>query len=339
MRNNLKYLTTSSGCAFLDDTTLESCVLRVVDCDKTDGTLLLADCNQLWNCNRCQTDPEYWMPWVEGMTFMLQTHFVNTAQVDPETPTAGWGDYVKAELLDLEFNVIEGSYLNLASRYLVGWTGEASYQVIEIDTSLPAFDSIDCFIIRLSALDSEGATYKTLCTHHFRKLGPCEEALRLEGVYGLYDCYENFYGTPEEDAYMGNERFQYSNALYYKASIRTYQDSFEKTLVNNRVVSVSQTYSYRLAFHDFLAPYASRIITRQILPAPTVAVGGEIYTINSFSLDNQVEGRNYFFYTVDLERLCENDLRCTPAGSISEPPILPENPDICVDCVEISCFG
>lgn len=339
MRNNLQYLTTGSGCAYLDDTTLESCVLRVVDCDKTNGTLLLTDCDKLWNCNRCQTDPQFWMAWVDGMKFMLQTQFVNTSQVDPETPTAGWGDYIKAELLDVNFNVIESNYQNIASRWMVGWDGDTSYQIIEIDTSLTAFNSLECFIIRISGLDSFGATYKTLCTHHFRRLQECEEAILIEGVYGLSDCFDNFYSLPDEGAWYGSERFAYSNALYYKASVKDYRDSFEKEIVNNRVVSVTQISSTRLVFHDFLPPFASRIITRQMLPAPVVAVNGISYTIDSFTVDNQVDGRNYFFYTVDLEQKCVNDLRCVPAGEFREPPILPETPDTCVECVEVSCFG
>lgn len=339
MRNNLLYKTTGSGCADIDSTTLESCILRVVDCDKTDGTLLLTDCDETYMCNRCQTDPVYYMPWVPGMTFMLQTQFVNTVDTEPETPSAGFGSYVTAELLDFQFNVVESDFTQISSRYLAGWNGDNSYQVIEIDTSLPAFDGLNCFIIRINARDSFGTVYKSLCTHHFEKLRPCDTAIRIEGLYANFDCFRNYYALPDVGSSVGSARFKYSNGLYFRANVKDHDDSFEKTIISNRVVSVEQISSYRLVFHNLLPAYAMRILTRQLLPAARTFADGEEYSIPTFTMNNLANNVNYYFFTVDMQRTCDNNFRCVPVGEYTEPPILPPVLDGCVDCIDEPCVG
>lgn len=338
-RNNLLYKSLGSGCINLDGTTLESCVLRVVDCDRTDNELLLTDCDKVYMCNRCQTDPIYYMPWVTGMKIMIQTKFVNTVDSTPESPDAGWGSYISAELLDFNFNVIESLYTNISSRYLVGYEGGESYQVIEIDTSLPAFSSLSCFMIRINALDNTGSTYRSVCTQMFRTLGPCEEALELEGQYNYRDCFDNFYGLPEQGAWVGSERFAYRNSLYFRASTIVGNDQIEKTTSGETTTNTTLTAITRLVLHDLLPEYATRIIVRQMLPAPDIRVEDKLFTLPSFTMQNQARSMRYFFFTVDLEDRCFNELRCLPATSTGEPPIIPPSGEFCVDCIEVSCFG
>lgn len=334
MPDNLYIVPQSETFADAMSHTRRDCTIKRVDCTPTPTETILHD-GEFWNCNLCQTDSPYFLPWVEDMKFMVQTLFSDNVNPDPENPVDGWGTVVKAELYDAsDDSLVSGTITDFASRYLVGWDGTQTYQLIEIDTSKAAFDDLTCFYVKLSELDSEAATVRSLSTQVFSRLAACSEAVKVEGRYNTYDCFGFYYGAPV--AYVGTGIFAYSNALYFEAEIVPGADNFTKTAFSGRVVAAEVVRADTLALTRALPPWAKTTLIRQILAAPKVYVNSEYYELENFTPENKLSGTRMFLFDVPLEQVCEVSFRCVPFQDEASDPLDVQPPGVspcCVDCI------
>lgn len=109
----------------------------------------LTECDEKWNCNHCDSDRQYFIPYYAVDKTQIQTTFSDSYNADRKNPVSGFGTYIKAILLQKnESPVTDMSFLSCK---MVAWGCGKSYQIIEIDTSLIT-DS--CWSITYEVYDS-----------------------------------------------------------------------------------------------------------------------------------------------------------------------------------------
>ena len=238
---------------------------------------------------------------------MIQTLFTDLYNTDPTNPTSGWGNpsFIKAELFNYDGNFISEDHTTFASRYLVGWNGKSSYQLLELDTALIAQD---CFYVRITAYDSDDDQVGQVCTQEFAK-SQCTDLIELEGMYDTFDGLGNYYGSP--NAFVGNGSFKYTNKLKVHAYIHDDGGSVKATSFNsNRVIS-EITHTYKFVLTRQVPPFVKNLILKVFFPAKTLYFSGEIYKVpDDFSIENQYRDSRMFFFESEIFTEAEADFRC-----------------------------
>lgn len=294
---------TGLDCINLDQSYLEICLSKE-DCNPSDSGGFLVDPDDLWNCNLCQTDKEYWNPVLEGDKFMYQTRFYDGVNTDPENPLTGLGTW-----LHLEVNKDDGTTVmteatpNLVLRSLVAHSGRSSYQLYEID-----FDVIteSCFTIRFWTDDNQEVT-----TQHFtREIINCINTVLIRSTHRGTDNAGNFYGSPI-GLYVG-DLMTYNNEARIAASVHTDQYGLDKTTVGkSRVSSVTTEDISILSFIGIVPPYILKWMTRVILSGEIIVVDGIEYTIESFIKKRDKRSMKMYFLEVPLvERKTNSAFEC-----------------------------
>lgn len=281
------------------------------DCTPTCNSTVLGDCDDLWNCRDQSTNNNYYNPFIAGDKFMFQLKFIDRYNPDQEVPVDGWGTFMIAELLNNDGTVASTDHTLFASRYLVGWTGTESYQLIEIDfdlltTNFPGLS--DCFSFKFVAYDTLAAETDSICSQHFQAYtNDCKETLLINST-GATDCCDNYYGSP--DASVGNANFKYNNVWRYHASIRKTNVEFEKTTFGVKRTKVELNKIYLLQLKRAIPPYLFNLLAEIHLAGERVFIGGEEYFIDDFSFNNATE-RKMFLGRIELFTECDRSFRCT----------------------------
>lgn len=334
---NIRIIRNVDPCADVDSYIRQDCRLTIRDCEGTPNELLLTD-DTPWNCQLCQTDAPFSIPYYRGAKFMLQTRFVDILSPDPTTPTTPWGTGWVAELYDSDGNLVTDNFDLFASRYLAAWDGRGSYQVIEIDTSLDQFNFLDCWSVKIIALDSEGNNIGEYVSHHFRETkSMCDRLVWIEGLYENYDCYGQYYGDPV-GVITKFEEFRYTNAILAPFHVLDWEDTFEKTIFSGKTVVTELSRTYLAAMQEIIAPFFKNYISRVILPAQEVYFDEQLYEIDEFTLDNKLNtGTRMFLFDIQLIKSCRIDHRCGDLPDPTSRPIEISPPDLCVDCLDSPC--
>lgn len=332
--------------------------VQILDCNPTptDGALTAGN---HWNCNLCQTDLPYFMPVSTGRRFHIQTQFVDFYNSNPEAPTAGWGSWIVINLYNAANNLVVSSTLaDMASRWGVGWNGESSYQIIEIDPSLPAFAGLESFYFEIRANQNVGNPNRevTIDTQHYRIVGACDPTVLLRGTYpeASFDCLGNYYGAAEPGSWLGNTTasFLYRNDMLVEGALYLSGASIEKSIIGptvrrrgtRRRVTTSQLDTIRrFNMSRQIAPYMATNIIKQVLSAQYVLANGTVYELDSFSVENKLSDTRMFLFDIDLTESCDLDFRCRKAtsddGSLVIPEVEPPTETCITDCTApITCI-
>ena len=342
----------------VDSYSFKSCDLKIIDCNPTSTDGILSGCNDVWNCNLCQTDSVYFIPVIETRKFHIQTQFVDFFNADEENPVSGFGSWITVELYNAANNTLLSSNVSeFTSRHGVGWTGQNSYQILEIDPSSVIFDGIDCFYFQLTANENgagSGPTPRvvTLCSEQYRFSGPCDVTQVLRGIYPdqTFDCLGNFYG-PGLSWTGSGVPIIYRNDILIDAEFIIRGDSITKQIVgvsskrtnNRRAISVEVKSTTELLLVKPVAPFMKNVVMKQILSAQLVRINGNNYDLEEYSLDNLYRDSRMFLFNVPLTENCNSDFRCKSITTEDNTSLViptPVPPESCVDCIPaITCIG
>lgn len=286
--------------------------VKAIDCTPTCTSTILSGCNDLWNCKGQSTSSFYNNPVLAGDKFMFQTKFIDRYNADEENPVSGWGSFVIAELLDGDGNELSTDHTEFASRYLVGWNGSESYQLIEINFDLikTNFPEITCFSFKFVAYNDEEAETDSVCSQHFKEYdNTCKDTILVKSITSS-DCCGNYYGSPETyQQFVGNANFKYNNQWRYHASIRQTNTEFEKTSFGTKRTRVDLDKIFTFQLKKPIPPYLFKQLAETHFSGEQVFVGGQEYYIDSFSFPNESE-RKMFIGKIQLFQKCDTDFRC-----------------------------
>jgi len=269
-------------------------LLNRVDCSPTCLDTVLSACGDLWNCRYQSDSSKFFNPVIDSDKFMFQTRFLDDYNADDENPVTGWtaggAGFVTAELLDVEGNLLTDDHTLFASRYLVGFDGTASYQLIEIDVDLiaAAYPSNECFSFKFVAYDDAGDEVDSVCSEHFKYYGSlCKETILISSDMSS-DCCQNYYGS-SVNASVGSSSFKYSNEWRYYANVHKSQINFTKTgagRVRTKVeIDTGSTLQLTAVFPEYLFCQLVQIH----LAGQRVFIDGTEYMIDEPSFENETK--------------------------------------------------
>lgn len=328
-------------CKDLGGSSLQDCTFRVVDCNLTNRREIFVDCDSIWNDTLCQTDKCYNAPVPAGAKFMLQTKFIDFYHPDPYTPTDGWGTWINIELYNATGALISSAIADFASRWGVGLAGNTSVQMIEIDTSLPAFSGLNSFYFKIQTLNDSLAVVDEVCTQHFGFVGPCEPYVKLSSRYPGFDCLNNYHG--ELDSWISpNALFRFDNSFWINATLLEGGDEVSKDAFNGRVSKSNLLEAFDLVLEKIVPFWEKNRISKMWAPGAEIYIDGDQYDLDNLTIDNRLttQAGRMFLFSVALTRECNISFKCTtldsPTSGIYVPPIVVEP---CIECIDVSCVG
>lgn len=302
--SNFVLLPIDGGCTDYDCGAQEICLPAFEDCDATPIDSLLSRCELRWNCNRCDTDSAYFIPFRRGEKIQIQTVLSDLASANREAPTAtSWltvGLYSSANN-----QLITEDRALFVSREIFGWNGRTNYQIFEIDTSAIL---IDCWYLKFTTSDG-----RELCSQDFQAINEScgEETLLIRGIHEAFDCNGFYYGEPV--AYTG-DNFKYDNSMRLWAGLMSIPGQFEKEKFGRQTVGAVIKEQYRIVLTQFIPPYIERLLLKTLLAAPLVrmttvqdvVVEAEI---TSYSPRNRYTKSNMMLFNADLFIECSESAK------------------------------
>jgi hypothetical protein len=257
---------------------------------------------------------------------MIQTRFDDNYNTDKTTPTIGWDTFVKVNLYTTDGTVISTGVTTVASRYLVGYDGSNSYQLIEIDMALVSAlvgavtPSTDCFVLEFESYVTGDVLEQTVQTEYFKIIDPdCDETILVKGTYPNLDCYTNYYGEPETGAYVGSELFQYDNTRRYDAYIRDTGGSIEKTVFSNvgtrkvQATDIVDRFSFILT--ELIPPFIKNQLLYVHMAGDAFIADGKTYYTDSTDITNENAESNMFLFSAEVTTTCTNRSFSSTSGS------------------------
>ena len=293
------YYTPPATCVNLNSNTLILCFDKV-DCNPS-STLLLKDCNDLNNCNRCEGDEPYYIPFSEDCPVMFQLKEIDTYNSDPENPTAGWGEWMEVDLCDGNGAVVSSNIDDFTSDHLVGYL-DHSFQTISIDTSAVP----DCWALKIRILNADGTVNKELCSEPFRKVpDTCnrdKELLCIESDYSNQDCEKNCYQLA--NTYTGTRNFKYSNKICLLGSLECEPGSITRERSGNTITSTTYQEQFTLRLSCPIPKYMHQYLMSVVLGGKDIKINGEVYEFDTQTPDNQLQNGELYYYSLSFYRDC-----------------------------------
>jgi hypothetical protein len=295
-----------ASCVQFDCLFAEVCLQELEDCDQTPTDSLLVECDQKWNCNLCDTDEEYFIPYKRGEKIQIQTIFTDLYSDDRTNPDTT--DWLTVELYNQNGFLTSDKSLFL-SRWLFGWNGSNNYQIFEIDTSLFASK---CFSLKFITEDGV-----ELCSQDFNEIDQyCSpETILIRGMHEDFDCNGFYYGKPISSTGSG-DAFQYDNTMRMWAGMYARPATLEKTVFASKQISAQVDEVWSLVLNQPIPPYIDRLLVKTYLQAPITRVTDDAsktrnLQITSHSARDKIDYSNMMLYSADLFIRCnENVKRC-----------------------------
>jgi hypothetical protein len=295
-------------CFFPTGRAAEFCLPATIDCHPTPDDGFIALCADLWNCNLCQADRRYYIPYYAGDKYILQLGLMDNWNPDPEHPVDGWGIFIKAFLINAKTGgTVSSNIADFASRYFVGWADGHAVQFIEIDTSKPVFDNLPCWNIQFKTykIEGEGEEAETVedgeyCSQHFQK-ERCE-LLAIESEHDTYDDLGQWYGEVENQVGVGGS-FKYSNWTRIHATVTFTGMDTEKFIVGEKRAGGTSTETHIFETNLMVAPFMFRHVMGAVFSAYNVLVNEKPYICQNQAVRRVNKGSNMFQFSVNLQRI------------------------------------
>lgn len=323
MSNEIFY-PNNATCVSSNSYTITDCPPIKTSCIPMDLTCIwIGEPEDSYNCNRCATDMEFCVPYVEGDKIMLQSQLPDLVSATSTNPTAGWvGDTFpaafRAQLLDVDGNIISFDVTTFTSNNMAAYTtaeGGFNYQILEIDTlAIKNTYGLTCWSIRVNSFESDGVTEnRDIYTELFCEVQCDDDTVLVKGEFDSLDCCGNYYGEPARggEAYVGTDRLFFDNSMRYYGRVRLDSGIVEKTTFNDRVTDSTIRTIFELQLDRPIAPFMFNIFTKMQYGAKVVVVDSIEY-IAAGTIDNRL-GRvtSMFLFDAELQLKCEKDFNCT----------------------------
>lgn len=270
-----KLIISPSTCTNFNGVIYKICLPNVDLCEIQDVNGLITNCDNVYNCNRCQTDGKYYVPILEGDTLMLQTQFKGSKA----SPSAG--AFTASLVTDSGVNTNEGSFITKTAHYGCGIT----YQLWTVNLSAIVET---CFKIVFSDGVNE------YCSQEFRK-EKCIDTVTVESTHDGKDCMNNCY----ENGYSNKIRLH--GKLLRLGTVNSYD--------GKRAV-IRETYSLRLTKRvpEFMLNYLSKSIfgVDKTDDYASVKINGETYFFEDLNVTNKVFS-NTFLLEFEVFKECKDN--------------------------------
>lgn len=270
--------------------------LPKINC-RPDGTGIFTD--ESYNCNKCNSEPKAYMPWIQGDVIYFQTNFADAHHADIENPTdpfAPTSSISSSTSYRAELQYPGGSSLILAefsTGALVGWNGENSYQIVKVDTSLSLFDNLDCWELKVSSLDADGNEADYMTTQTFRKV-ICEgDTVWIKSSYKTFDCFGNYYGEPV--AYAG-DLILFNNGMRFNGIVVEVgiSSAANYDFASNSGNNSSVIFRYNtMEWH----PFYQRKLLKNLLDSPSFLIDNKSFRRPAYNIEGG-------FFKISLEDTC-----------------------------------
>lgn len=283
------------------------CLPGRIICDTNPQDGPIRKCEDTWNNIYCQTDEPFFMQFKRGDLIRFQTKFRDQWNPDPENPADGWDVFVRAKLYNNDTGQLISDEVNdFASRWVVGWNGKESIQIIEIDTTKPAFDNVTCWHIefetyRVETDEEENETTiidSTACTEDFCDCGECEDWPLLEAIVTGYDGHGYWHGALT--GWTGTGNFTYSPAFRFPLEIvqtgnrntRTVSERFDLDFQASKVFGVS-TFTP-------VPPYVSNMLALGFLIGARLIFDSNMYDLEDTAYSRQITRTQMLTFTFEI---------------------------------------
>ena len=273
------------------------------DCEPTQKDWILNDCDRVWCESKKSYDPAFTMVYEAGDKIQFQFRFVDEYNDDPTNPVDGWGAFIKATL-----NCSVGDDFTTLSDFatgMVGWDGNYSYQILEVDTAL--FARCKCWSLTVTSYKkAEGldVVSQEICTEQFGA-SKCDSVVKVQGVYTNYDCFGNWYGQPYP-GYVGTKLI-YNNTLKFDGFLRDSGYSIKKELFIDRAKSVTTRKIWTLTFRNPVPAYVKNTRYGQLLAGEKLLIDDKEYLLESVQAEPFL---NMFKVQVEVWQECEMNKTC-----------------------------
>ena len=291
MINRYEFFLTTK-CLDLLGFTNKICLPKKVLCLDNPTDSFIAECDKLY-CNIKKVfHPQFCQPFIKGEKFMIQTVFKDWYNPDPLNPVAGWG---------IAFNVVlctpTGDITDMnafVSRHYVCHNGFNSYQVLEIDTSLPNFP--DCFNLKFFSVDTNNVVKSERCSQALCKAEDCTNVVTLEGCESDYDCYGNYYGEPKCSG-----GFKFSNKIWAYGRLSKGFPIIERTNTATTIIETRVLNFLKLTPQYFIDFLSKQIFSNKIIKINNISINSDKFVLNS-----KLDLKEVYSYEAIWETSCEN---------------------------------
>lgn len=273
------------------------CLPEIVDCDPNPYDGLVGDCENNWNNNLCQADLCFSMPVFRGDKIQLQTLW-RSEEVD------GLEDWVMMKLYKTNGELISDDPGVFLSRF-GGFTGpKGDYQIYEIDTSLPAFEGVDCFRMELQTYRyDDGVKYLNYaCTEDFCFVTDCDSYPVFKPIITGFDAFGYYYGEPLT---YTDDNFKFEPEYRIHGEVLLKGTESQKVITGDSVSLLSVREVYHVDVLDWVAPYFLKLLARQILAGKFVEVNGERFETSDQTITRTNKGNRNLSIAFNLYKNVE----------------------------------
>lgn len=271
---------------------------------------------ELWNCNLCGSDEEYFNPIIEGDKIYLQWIVSNLNY-----------SHILLEAVNVETEEVLPSpnleYAYGKDKNLQGYVS-ASFDINDypVDVTCIYFRAkfFKCTLnpdVLLACLDGDSSyesfnrCYTELCaqfdyvrTEPYRRAGCQENTVLIEGYYKTYDCNNNFYG-PFDTLILGN-----ISDNNFKPSVRILAELFkngfayDKTMLNTKVVGITNRQVFKLRSHK-VPPYVADLVNL-CFASRNLYLDSEEY-VSGTQIDKGFDEGRMWIIDVNVTKECRQD--------------------------------
>jgi hypothetical protein len=289
------------------------CIPGRTVCDPNPDDGVITKCDQRWNENFCQNDREYTMAFRRGDKLHFQTKFRDFWNPDPEVPSGGYNDWIIVRLIKNGTNeTLSEDVADFASRYWVGWNGQESIQVLEVDTQLPIFDDVECWHLEFESrrIETKGEEEEETeiividseaCSEDFCDCDTCDVQPLFRAIHGQgYDGHGYYYGPVTN--FVGNAFFLYNPAWrfpmeYLQIGGRVTRETSPTAVVDHDVSEV-----WHVGTITAVPPFVFNMVLKGILTALQVKINGKRFQIADRSITRTNNKSEMLTFTFEIYR-------------------------------------
>lgn len=281
------------------------CLPDIVNCDPNPYDGLIGDCENNWNNTLCQQDLCFSMPVARGDKLQFQTTWKK--KVDPDDVFDSWIKvklYSNGELV----SDVPGDFL---SRYGGFTSPKGDYQVYEIDTSLPAFEEVNCFHLEIQTFtgsDGGDIIENYGCTQDFCFIQDCDEYPLFKPEIKAFDGFGYYYGDPVT---YTDQNFKFAPEYRIHGQVLLKGAESQKVVTGDSVSLLSVREVYHVDVLDWTAPYFLKLLVKTILAGKYVYVDGEKFETSDQTITRTNKGSRNLAISFNLYKNVEaKEINC-----------------------------
>ena len=275
------------------------CALEFRPCNPNPESGPIKDCADTWNQIYCSHDGPFSMQYVRGDKIQFQTKFRDYYNPDEENPADGWNIFVIARLVTVD-GVISEDVADFCSKYFVGWNGVESIQSIEIDTSLPIFDEVECFHVEFESRYLDGETIiidSTACTEEWCNCFNCKPWPLLESQIKGYDGHGYWHGDMQS---LQGVYFTFSPKYRFPLELVQVGAGVSRILTPGGVQHFDSKLIYRVGTLEYVPPYVLNMLILGFITGKTIIFAGEIYETADTEISRSNTGSEMMIFKFEL---------------------------------------